>query len=95
MQPHIWERKFEIDSIAAVVRLATVFYQKTNDSSFITENFLKAMAEILKVLEDQFKGTEDEDLEGYPAYFFQRNTEEPLDSLHHGRGHPAKKCGLV
>ena len=43
MNKMIWERKFEIDSVAAVLRLATEFYFVTKDASFIDENWLLAL----------------------------------------------------
>lgn len=40
MTPWLWERKFEIDSLAAVFKMATEYYAKTEDASFIDDRFL-------------------------------------------------------
>ena len=43
MNPSIWERKYEIDSVSAVLRLATEYYSVTKDKSFIDDDWLKAL----------------------------------------------------
>lgn len=40
MTPYIWERKYEIDSLAAVLKLAHRYYEVTGDTSFITLDWL-------------------------------------------------------
>ena len=37
------ERKFEIDSLAAVIKLQVEYYQETKDNSIFTENYKKAL----------------------------------------------------
>lgn len=44
MTKMIWERKYEIDSPAAVLRLATEYYFATDDSSFIDSDWLDALS---------------------------------------------------
>lgn len=95
MNNNLWERKYEIDSVAAVLKLANQFFESTNDSSFIDEDFLNALVKILKLIDEQSLGTLDEDKNGYPPYTFLRKTEQPTDSTIHGRGSPSKTCGLV
>lgn len=95
MNDNLWERKYEIDSVAAVLKLANQFFETTKDSSFIDENFITAMDKILKLIDEQSLGTLDEDKKGYPPYTFLRETEQPTDSTIHGRGSPSKTCGLV
>lgn len=97
MVPIIYERKFEIDSLAAVLRLATKYYAATGDSSFVTTTWLSGLQVLLGVLTDQQRGTYEEDtvFKHGPPYIFERVTWEPTDSLVHGRGMPASRCGLV
>ncbi len=47
MNKMIWERKFEIDSVAAVLKLATEFYFVTKDDSFIDESWLLALSKFI------------------------------------------------
>lgn len=44
MNDMIWERKYEIDSVAAVLKLATEYYFTTKDSSFIDDDWLVALS---------------------------------------------------
>ena len=43
MNKMIWERKYEIDSPSAVLKLATEYYFATKDSSFIDNDWLNAL----------------------------------------------------
>lgn len=43
MTKMIWERKYEIDSVASVLRLATEYYFQTGDSSFVDIDWLSAL----------------------------------------------------
>ena len=51
MNDMIWERKYEIDSVAAVLKLATEYYFTTNDSSFIDDDWLLALSK-LKIMKN-------------------------------------------
>lgn len=49
---YLWERKYESDSLSSLLRLATHFYNETNDSSFLNNsNFIQALENILEVFE--------------------------------------------
>lgn len=43
MQKIIWERKYEIDSVANVLRLATEYYFQTKDPSFLDDGWFSAL----------------------------------------------------
>ena len=43
----IWERKFEVDSLAAVLKLISEYYFTTKDTSFMGDAFLLAIENIL------------------------------------------------
>lgn len=45
--PWHWERKYEIDSTAAVLKLAFEFYAATGDSSAVDQDYLLAVEKIL------------------------------------------------
>ena len=49
----------------------------------------------MTLIDEQTLGTSDEDKQGYPSYTFSRTTNQATDTTIHGRGSPAKKCGLV
>jgi meiotically up-regulated gene 157 (Mug157) protein len=95
MNKHIWERKFELDSLISPLWFAYNFYENTGDSSFATTNWIKSLKLIIKTVKEQMKGTDEEDLNGGPTYIFQRRDKEAFDTLHQGRGNPVASCGLV
>lgn len=52
MIPELWERKYEIDSVAAFLKLSYNYYYHTDDVSFITEDYLKALSAVVTLLEE-------------------------------------------
>jgi meiotically up-regulated gene 157 (Mug157) protein len=90
MLPGIHERKWEIDSLCYVVRLANEYYQITNDASIFDEDWDKAMRLIVKTFKtEQRKNNESE-------YYFSRNSTSVIDSPPFGgTGRPAKPNGLI
>jgi meiotically up-regulated gene 157 (Mug157) protein len=49
----IWERKWEVDSPSAFLRLAHEYYQRFNNTDFFNVRFFKALARILTVFDEQ------------------------------------------
>jgi len=89
MQLH--ERKYELDSICAVIKLSYTYYKALNDLSFAGPQWLQAMQTIVDTIRWQQKSTEEE---SNPAYRFSRLTTVPSDTLQFGRGGPAKRTGM-
>lgn len=90
MLPGVHERKWEIDSLCYVVRLANEYYQISRDDSIFDEDWDKAMRLIVKTFKtEQRKGSESE-------YYFSRETTSVIDSPPFGgTGRPAKPNGLI
>ena len=90
MLPGIHERKWEIDSLCYVIRLANEYYQITNDSSIFDKDWDKAMRLIVKTFKtEQRKNNESE-------YKFSRETTSVIDSPpFEGTGRPIKANGLI
>lgn len=44
MSPWVWERKFEIDSLCFVIRLAHAYWEETKQTDFFTSDFKKCCA---------------------------------------------------
>lgn len=95
MNETIWERKYELDSLIFPLFIMCKYYLYTKDLTIFNQNFFKMLEIILKVIKNEQRGTEEEDKNGGPEYFFQRIIAEPFDSLHFGRGNPCKTCGLI
>lgn len=78
--PWVWERKYELDSLAYIFQLAYMYYEKTGDDSFIDDKFL----EVLEVLVDQIKLEQRH--ENSPYYFERPEAWAPSDTLRCGGG---------
>lgn len=91
MTPHIFERKYELDSILAVIKLAYAYWNTTNDSQqFNNDKWKNAMRSIMDVIEKMQKSPDD----GPAPYFFVRQTTTPTDTLMNGIGGPALVTGM-
>ncbi|MDR2844435.1 MAG: glycoside hydrolase family 125 protein [Candidatus Symbiothrix sp.] len=90
MKPELHERKWEIDSLCYVLRLAYHYWQVTGDASIFGEDWEKAVATIVKTFKEQQKK------ENQGPYTFMRKTERQLDTMsNNGMGNPVKPVGLI
>ena len=90
MKPELHERKYEIDSLCYPIRLAYRYWQVTGDSSVFDDEWLKAVANIVRVFREQQRKT------SLGPYRFQRETEDQLDTVcNHGWGNPVNPVGLI
>lgn len=91
MKPELHERKWEIDSLCYPIRLAYQYWKLTGDASVFSEEWIKAIGNVLKTFKQQQRK---ECSKG--AYHFQRKTERALDTLpNDGWGNPVKPVGLI
>jgi meiotically up-regulated gene 157 (Mug157) protein len=96
MTKKIWERKYELNSPLSALFFHYKYFKFTNNTEFINTKYLEMLNTVIKLIKEQSLGTDDEDENSVGwTYFFQRNYQEPFDSLHMGRGNPVKTCGLV
>lgn len=91
----VFERKFEIDSLAAFLRLSNEYFSSSRSTDFVDLRWLEAYELIVKVINRQRKSFADEDADSGASYTFSREASEPYDTLSHGRGNPAGSCGLI
>ena len=90
MRGGIHERKWEIDSLCYVVRLAYHYWQYTEDTSVFDENWHKAMLLVVKTFKEQQRK------QGLGPYSFTRDCDRPTDSqINNGWGAPVKPVGLI
>lgn len=90
MKPGVHERKWEIDSLCYVVRLADEYYQITKDTSIFNEDWDKAMRLIVKT----FKTEQRKD--GATPYRFIRSTSRMTDApVYEGTGRPIRPVGMI
>jgi len=87
--PWVFERKFELDSLAAVLDLALRLYLETGYSNHFTERFNDAVVVILDLLEREQNHEPS-------AYRFKRDGARDYDFLSHdGYGSPVVYTGMV
>lgn len=90
MKPELHERKWEIDSLCYVIRLAYEYWKVTGDSSIFDEVWLKAVGNILTTFIEQQRK------DGVGPYRFTRKTDRSTDTLNNnGLGAPVNPVGLI
>ena len=90
MQPGVAERKWELDSLCHVLRLAHGYWRATGDRVPFDGRWAKAAWAMIATMRAQQR------LQGSGPYHFQRVTEAPTDTLMlNGYGAPTRKVGLI
>jgi hypothetical protein len=89
MHPHVWERKFEVDSLCAPILLAHAFWKTSKDDALFTPTFKHMLKRVAQVFETE----QNHDLS---SYRFQRQDCLPKDTLaNEGKGRPCAKTGMI
>jgi hypothetical protein len=90
MKPELHERKWEIDSLCYVIRLAYEYWKVTGDTSIFGKEWEQAIALVVQTFKEQQKK------DGHGPYTFMRKTERQLDTMsNNGMGNPVKPVGLI
>ena len=90
MKLELHERKYEIDSLCYPIRLAYYYWMVTGDTSIFGEEWLQAIANVLKTFKEQQRK------DGNGPYKFMRRTERQFDTLsNNGLGSPVNPVGLI
>ena len=90
MQPDVFERKYEIDSLCYPIRLAYWYWQVTGDSSIFGDIWMEAIQNILLTFHEQQRK------ENRCPYHFFRMTDRTYDTVGwQGYGAPVKPVGLI
>lgn len=90
MKPGVHERKWEIDSLCYVIRLAHAYWKNTGDTSIFNQHWQEAMKLIVSTFREQQRK------ENNGPYHFQRSATSPTDTqFSGGYGNPTKKIGLI
>lgn len=89
-KPGVHERKWEVDSLCYVIRLAYQYWKTTTDLSAFDDEWRRAM----RLIVDTFKIEQLKD--NSSKYYFIRKTDVMIDAPpFRGTGHPVKPCGLI
>jgi uncharacterized protein len=90
MKPGVHERKWEVDSLCYVIRLAHGYWRAGGDPACFDAPWLDAMRLIVRTFKEQQRKT------GRGPYAFRRHTEWPSDTAAaDGYGNPVKPTGLI
>ena len=90
MKMELHERKWEVDSLCYVIRLAYKYWKVSADVSLFDSEWLAAMKTIVKTFKEQQRKTDQ------GPYHFQRGIGSSKDSLDNkGYGAPFKPVGLI
>ena len=90
MNDWIWERKYEIDSLAYAIQLAYLLYVNSGRTDHLTETVRKGLVTILDLWRTE------QDHEGASPYRFVRDTDRQEDTLpFDGKGSPVGYTGMT
>ena len=89
MKAGVAERKWEVDSLCYVLRLAHDYWQASGD----TEPFDASWAQAARTIVATFK--EQQRVAGPGPYRFQRMSNQPTETTLAGVGSPTRKTGLI
>ncbi|KAM3513903.1 hypothetical protein MY11210_002440 [Beauveria gryllotalpidicola] len=92
----VFECKYELDSLAGFLKISRSYHENTQDSSFVNENWRKAMQTILELLRDQSQSSWSDDWE-FVSYYNWTGTSGSLSPpvTNGGNGEPKLANGLV
>lgn len=90
MKPGVHERKWEVDSLAYVLRLSSAYWRLSKSVAPFDAAWVASVKLILDTFDVQRSAS------ACDAYTFQRNTPVGTDTLPvQGRGNPVRPCGLI
>lgn len=90
MKPYVHERKWEVDSLCYVIRLAHGYWKHSGDPSCFDDTWEAAMKTIVATFKSEQRKN------GRSAYNFRRTTAYPTDTAAgNGSGAPVNPVGLI
>ncbi|KZP24643.1 glycoside hydrolase family 125 protein [Athelia psychrophila] len=92
----VFECKYELDSLCGFLKLSRHYYQATNDSSIMNDNWNNAISQIFRVMEEQSQATFDADW-NFISYYNWTGSPGALSPAvpNGGNGEPKGYTGLV
>ncbi|MET4665748.1 glycoside hydrolase family 125 protein [Sphingomonas sp. PvP056] len=89
MKPGVAERKWEVDSLCYVLRLASSYWRATGDRTPFTAEWAQSARAIIRTFREQQRTTD------AGPYRFQRRDIQPTETQLWGVGNPTRKVGLI
>eukprot|EP01120_Amphizonella_sp_Union-15-10_P017022 TRINITY_DN9309_c0_g1_i1.p1 TRINITY_DN9309_c0_g1~~TRINITY_DN9309_c0_g1_i1.p1 ORF type:complete len:485 (-),score=72.55 TRINITY_DN9309_c0_g1_i1:34-1488(-) len=95
MNKRLFEGKYELDSLAWVMKLSAAYYRQTQDARMCTDSSWKsAIRKIYSAIVYQQKSTWNMSSTDPLYYSFSRVTTSQIDTLLNSVGVPGQQCGL-
>ncbi|KAL0581969.1 hypothetical protein V5O48_000027 [Marasmius crinis-equi] len=92
----VFECKFELDSLAAFLKLSRLYYNATKDGSFMNSNWFAAIDRIFQVINEQSQSSFDKDFNFVSFYNWTGMPGALSPKVNNGgNGEPKKYTGMV
>eukprot|EP00439_Symbiodinium_sp_Y106_P053513 s2934_g7.t1 len=89
----VYEGKYEMDSLAAFLKLSRSYWRHSNNSAIFDGRWQRAVRKVISTIRVMQAGIDE--YASNPPYKFQRDTYAPTDTLIlYGLGPPGASCGL-
>lgn len=88
-RPGVHERKWELDSLCYVIRLAHAYWKSTGDAAPIDEHWFDAARVIVETMRVEQRK------DGVGPYRFVRRTAWPHDTAYYQSGAPVRPVGMI
>ncbi len=89
MKPGVAERKWEVDSLCYVLRLASSYWRATKDRAPFTAEWAQSARAIVRTFREQQRRDDS------GPYRFQRSSVQPTETQLWSIGNPTRKVGLI
>ncbi|KAI0728710.1 Six-hairpin glycosidase-like protein [Fomitopsis betulina] len=92
----VFECKYELDSLCSFMKLSRSYYQATNDTSFMNDEWVTSIGQIMRVVWEQSQATFDENWDLVSYYNWTGEAGSLAGAVNNGgNGEPKAYTGLI